>query len=102
MFKEGDIIVGKPDSHLEYNGTNEYAQMMVISEVDEDGDIEVEVVGHDYDEDMIGETAYVKPEFFELKNGGSSAPISFTTVDTSIPTSFNKKSVSTLKAKGII
>ncbi len=102
MFKEGDIIVGKPNSHLQYKTTNEYAQMMVLEEVDANGEIEIEIVDHDFNEDCIGETHYVKASYFELKSAKTNSYTPKKTANITIPSNDNSLKARTFKSKGLI
>lgn len=63
MFKEGDLIIARPDRPNSYNITTGDAVMKVI-EINGSSWLTVEVVSHPVDRDYVGERYDVKSKYF--------------------------------------
>jgi hypothetical protein len=70
-FKEGDVVRGKVDNDQPV--ANEYCTMICLDDEDEDGEVQVEVKSHEYNENVIGDVFWVDVNDLELVSSNRSS-----------------------------
>jgi hypothetical protein len=71
MFKEGDFVKGTVRGNEKYTSTGEFMLKAEVTEVYDDGTMEIIVVDHEFGEEHEGEVHDVEMKYFDFVSTGS-------------------------------